>query len=670
LQPHFGAARFKLDTQYEAFTLKERTMDDRYRALASLAVARQLYDKEKSIYDVLKEYIKAIIIEEKKYVFSSDEITSLLNLRFGFNVKEPVVKTCLRQMNIEHQGSNWNCTLDQLSISEWDKAASNAERKSKMIVQELMNFAGNRNGSDELDYDEDFYAKSFCDFLINDGSVNDEDLRKLYCEFISFKEDDNDFVDVISQLKEGTIFWEGVRYCDNPSEIGARWKGDICLYFDTEILFALSGYNNSLLQDYSNDLLKSIKEINHNCQKAKRIKMKYFAATKQEIDGYFNAAIRIVKRLDALDPTKEAMKQIVNGCSFKSDVEEKRSLMFEKLRSIGIEMDDENYYEDKYRVFNLEDQFLEDKYSLKLQASSNQVHNSLVQLSNINKIRRGENNRGLESCIAIFVTGTRRTLLLSNYEDFIKEHEVPKATTVDFLINYFWLKSNKGFGRGTTPRTLDIIAKSRFILNGMMIDRLSSQFDKAKLMYENNELSKEQFYQVHSDIRDKIYYVENGDTKIVDVLEDVEKWDFKSAEELISYQKRKAKEKDDKINEYSEIIKKQGEENSSIVEDNKRKTSIIQEQTRELTEKDNIILQYQEKENKRKRLKAIAIRIIKGFFMILLIVTLAIFLWGLSSGKTFATVISGIFSIISVCPLFINKKKKKSDRDQLTTNEC
>ena len=44
-------------------------MDDRYMALASLAVARELYDSEKSIYDVLKNYEELITNKNEELLY-------------------------------------------------------------------------------------------------------------------------------------------------------------------------------------------------------------------------------------------------------------------------------------------------------------------------------------------------------------------------------------------------------------------------------------------------------------------------------------------------------------------------------------------------------------------------------------------------------------------------
>lgn len=640
-------------------------MDETYRTLASLAVARELYDREKSLYDVLKEYIKVIIIEEKLYSFDISELTSLLNRRFSFSVKDAVVKTCLRQMNLGHTGSIWQCDIGQFNIDGWQQSTIEAERKSKSIIRQLMNYIGTVNDIEELDYDENYYAKTFCDFLINSGAISNDELKKIYSEFIVSMEGNEEFVDVISQLKEGTIFFEGIRFCDNPSEIGSRWKGNMNLYFDTEILFAVSGYNNSLLQDYSLELLKSVKEINRNCPKDKRIKIKFFESTKKEIDYYFDSAIRIVKGQDVLDPTKEAMSQIVKGCLRKSDVEQKRSLLFQNLREKGIELDWENYYDEKYADYNIEQQELEDKYTSLWGQSQNLIHDSIKQLSNINKIRKAVNDRGLENCIAIFVTGTSRTIKLSKAEEFINEHEVPKATTVDFLINYLWLKSNKGFGVGSTPRTLDMIAQSRFILKNMMIDQLSEQYLQAKGMYENDELSKEAFAQLNFDIREKIQHVEDGDMGINEALEDVSKWDFRSADELVNYQKSKEKQKDEKIATFSKTIEYQEQQLTVVTEDNNKKNDIIERQGEQLQQANSIIQEYQEKDRrhrrrKRKAIIACIILMIIGFSCLLV--------WGILNQKMFVNIFSGIMDLIGFVMLFSPLKKKIYPIEEIIQN--
>jgi len=587
----------------------------------------------------------------------------LLNKKFSFSVKEPVVKTCLRQMGIEHRDRKWYYNAEDFSINAWNEAAIEAEKKAKRLIRELMNYIGKSTQCEELEYDENYYAKSFCDYLINSGAIGNDDLRQLYSGFLVSLDEKSELIDVVSQLKEGTIFFEGIRYCDNPSEIGARWKGNMQLYLDTEILFALSGYNNDLLRDYSQDLMKGVKEINRNCQKEKRIKLKYFESTKNEINYYFDSAIRIVKHLDVLDPTKEAMSQIVNGCRTKSDVETKRSLLFQNLEKYGIELDNENYYREVYSIYNLESQDLEEKYSREWNTPSTYVHASIVQLSNINKIRKGINDSGLENCGAIFVTGTSRTIKLSKTSDFIIEHEVPKATSVDFLINYFWIKSNKGFGVGDIPRTLDMIAQSRFILKGMMLEKLEEQFSWAKDKYEHNEITKEAFAKMNYDIRVKIQSVDDGDISVEDALDDVAKWDFSSTDELINYQNSVSKEKDAKLADFSRTIESQEEALSEMYEENaiknsliEEKDTIIEEKNMQLAEKDKRLKAYEEKELRKKNALKLLLKIVT---IIVAILFAGLFIYGVIKKSLLAAVVSAIIELISFYALLFNPIKDK-----------
>lgn len=42
-------------------------LNDTYRLLASVTVVRELYDADKSIYDVLQEFINEIIVRKRMY---------------------------------------------------------------------------------------------------------------------------------------------------------------------------------------------------------------------------------------------------------------------------------------------------------------------------------------------------------------------------------------------------------------------------------------------------------------------------------------------------------------------------------------------------------------------------------------------------------------------------
>lgn len=75
------------------------------------------------------------------------------------------------------------------------------------------------------------------------------------------------------------------------------------------------------------------------------------------------------------------------------------------------------------------------------------------------------------------------------------------ATTFDFLINHFWFKLNKGFGTNRTPRTLDMVIRARHILASIINTKAAQKFDEFKLQYERNEISKEDFYALNTDLR-------------------------------------------------------------------------------------------------------------------------------------------------------------------------
>ena len=73
-------------------------LNDTYKLLASVTVVRELYDSEKSLYDVLEKFINEIIYRNKLYSFTAKNITDFLNKEYSFKLNESIVKTCLKRM--------------------------------------------------------------------------------------------------------------------------------------------------------------------------------------------------------------------------------------------------------------------------------------------------------------------------------------------------------------------------------------------------------------------------------------------------------------------------------------------------------------------------------------------------------------------------------------------
>ena len=88
--------------------------------------------------------------------------------------------------------------------------------------------------------------------------------------------------------------------------------------------------------------MKFVFEINTNNQKNKKklINLLYFPEVKEEIESFFAKAQYILEGKDNLNPKVTAMTEIINGCSEKADLLNKKSDLYTLLIRRGIELYD------------------------------------------------------------------------------------------------------------------------------------------------------------------------------------------------------------------------------------------------------------------------------------------------------------------------------------------
>lgn len=509
-------------------------LNDTYKLLASVTVVRGLYDSQKGIYDVLCEFINDIISKEHLYSFRASDLTEKLNNYYSFQLNESVIKTCLKRMKIQRKNGVYSSNGITGRSVDINGAISESQKRNNELFKELFKFLEQRLEHDLTEKEENRFKTAFCDFLLQDEIENSDKINQYFHEFILSIASNEEQMETLNQIKEGILLYEGIRYSSNLSEIGS-WKSKLVLLLDTEILFAIGGYNSVMYQDQYNELNKYIREINRGCTSAnKKIKLAYFFENKKEIDSYFESAERIVRGQDFLDLTKEAMSQIVNSCTSPSDIQNKRTLFYQSLKKSDVYLYEKDFYnsDPENAAYNLEAFDTWGKYVDIMHENKENIHKSIACLSHINILRKGINDQGFENCRYIFLTATGRTLKLASMPEFLKNGNVPLATTFDFLINHFWFKLNKGFGTNRTPRTLDMVIRARHILASIINTKAAQKFDKFKLQYERNEISKEDFYALNTDLRNHLKKPEEVDVDTISTeIEDIEKWNFDVAME-------------------------------------------------------------------------------------------------------------------------------------------
>lgn len=580
------------------------------KLLASVAVVREFYDNNMGVYDVLKEFVKYVLVKDGKEIVSAESVTTSLNEKFGFNLPSPTIKPCLKNLKgvVKHGKDTFQCNLNVINSQipqniNVDTSISDYEKRNELLFSSLyISYAeANKKDSELTDIEKKVIKNSFCDFLIDDRSTSPEE-AELFSRFILKVSGDENLYNIFMDLKEGMILYEGMCYCGDLNTLGS-WHNDLTIICDTEILFSMCGYNSKLSQELYIQLEKYVNEINRKNKNGKKIRFAYFSETKEEIDYSFNKAEQIVLKHDILDPSKEAIAQIVKDCKTKGDVATKRASFYAKLQSKNVHVYEYNFYnldDESNKLYNLESLSILSTYSSIWQMDNNDVLDSARLLSHISILRKNNDEEGIENSKYIFLTATGRTLRLAKTKDFFENRKNPLATTYDFLINYFWFKLNKGFGNSNSPRTLDMVLKSQTVLANIYNSKTSEKFSELLASYnsvqpDGTQLDKKYFEDVYVHLRDSLKKPEDINTDTIsDEIDYMENFDLNEA---IENSKRRDQEY---INQQEELkaLKEQLLESASASASNKKNLTHFQNKLNESTTTNN------ELRNENKQLKA------------------------------------------------------------------
>ena len=319
--------------------------------LASFATLKSLNDekKYKSSYQLLSEFIGYIIQIKKLYCFTAVEMKKQLEIVFGFDIPEAVVKTASKSLPYICKDNNaFNVNVADIKVNgNLEKAKQNAEKTSAGIIDKLVEYIREKNP--EKDINVNVLERDFIAFIIDDQQKVSSQYIDLISGFILSHENDMEMQSRLSDIREGSILYIGINY--NINETGSLTK-PLTLYLGTEVLFSLAGFNGEIYQQLALDFYTQVKNANNN---GKKIKLRYFSDVKKEIDEFFSIAESIVDgKIQSFDTT--AMKMIVNGCKTAGDVVVRQSDFYHTIQySYGILEDERNdYYAQENDLYNLE----------------------------------------------------------------------------------------------------------------------------------------------------------------------------------------------------------------------------------------------------------------------------------------------------------------------------
>ncbi len=491
---------------------------------ASVALFSELYDNNKDVYDIISEFIKAAIFFEKKWSFSSAEVTTLLDKVFDIKIPEAVVKTTLKK-RLKAQGeivmNEGTYYLQKPNNTELD--ISQGFESNKKIYSELVNhlikFIEKQERSELTEAEVEKVEAELRYFL--GGETSPGKYSKYISTFILLNENDRGVQRSLAVIKEGLILYSGIRYTSDLNELGT-WKHNLTVFLDTEHLFNAGGLNGEIYEVIFNDFYKLIGEVNAKAPgNEKRISLKYFEENKRDIDEFFFVAEQIIDNKATLNPAKTAMRKILEGCRTKSDVIAKKMKFLGDLTDRGIQLL-ETVPSPSFE-FNIVDsnviQEASQDSALKNKVLNEENAEQVLRLfSKINTLRVGRSNVQFERVGYIILSATSLVHFLAHHSK-VKENErdIPFATDIDFLTDRLWFKLKKGFGdKNSLPKSFDVVTKAQIVLSSQLNNSVSKKFNQLTSEYKTGKISEQDAKYINNSLRAHAVTPEEISTAIID----------------------------------------------------------------------------------------------------------------------------------------------------------
>lgn len=450
--------------------------------LASIALFGIYRNKNLDTYDLVAQYISAVIAQKQYSTFGPDIMQSDLKELYQIDIPIGVIRSVCRNRidGVTLKNSEFICDL--LPKDEIEKEYNDLSADYDQLFTPLIVFIH----KDTKDYEDQTIKDRFADYLV-EGSIDDIKLNNLYAAFISSNQGNKDIRQKIDLLSSGLISYNGLSYTDTAGTSGA-WTDKLTIYLDTEFLFSCAGYNDSYPHDVFLELYDLVKEINTSYRRRTKkednlVELKYFRDTRDVYLALINTAKCLKESNGVPDPSKKALLKIMSESATVFDIDTHRAKIDAVLKdTYNIIYDDRDYnniitdprfivYDEK-TVTEISDSFNPKKD----ETTTRKIDYYSRVYTIINGLRSGKNVGIFEQCRYIFLTGSR---IGHGTSKAARQNTktVSFATDIDFLVSRFWFKLNKQLVSNQIPVSLDIVARSQAVLT-----REVSR--KVKLLYE------------------------------------------------------------------------------------------------------------------------------------------------------------------------------------------
>ena len=494
-----------------------RTIIDN-KCLASWAVFRRLSENGKrNRYDVLREFIKATIYKHSLREFTSSELTEMVNSDYAFKLKNAVIAFALQPFKFEKDGGKYLCNPDDFVDYKQvvDEIAKETAQSSSVLDQLYVYVEGQRKRS-LSDEEKRELVQSFINYILDNG-YSDINAKEISSFVVAFKKG-SPISNPLDDILEGVVSYTGMVF-DNPASASSRWKTEMYVYLDTEIIFHMAGYNGELYKQLFDDFYSFVKEINNDSTgkgQKKKIHLRYFAETEVEIDQFFERAKDVVNNKIRRMPWVTAMKSITDGCACDADVVEKKGQLIAQMEQNGIHLDPNptDYYTKDNYALNIEDHAIVEKFHQENpKTTKKDILDSLVSLSHVNVLRKGKSDRTFENLRYVLLTDNYITKRLSRMDEIRKEGDRPLSTDLYFITNRMWYRLGKAFGDGETPRVFDVINKARIILSSQVNSSVAAKYEDLVDRMDKNEISSADALEVLYQLRNEVKNPEDIDSE-------------------------------------------------------------------------------------------------------------------------------------------------------------
>lgn len=647
--------------------------------LAALAVFSELYDNKKDVLSVLWEFIKYILIKNRIWQFKLEDIKEALKVEYNFdNIPNAVLKTLFRKSEIkdyiQYDKEIYNVTplLKKKSENIYIAESEEQNKRISIFISDLKDYVKEHNQDIEIS-DKDI-LNALQEYLLQEKQTSK--LAVVINEYVvERKELNKDVYDVLNQIKEGFILYEGLSWCDDLNEL-EYWKTPLTLYYDMDIIFYMAGFSGEIYLTIFNEMHTMIKEMNSvyaRKHKGKRcIYTKYFPEVKDQIDEYFDIAQQIIENKKSLDPSQTAMRYLVTTCDTPSQLARKRSDLDILLKNNGILEDDKSvFYSVDQHIDNIESNELINKYAKS--ESKEKVERYLRRINYINILRKGHECKNFKTCEVLLVTRNKLCGLIDNDEDSKIKNQFSRVISPETLTSKMWFLLNKGFGKNKLPLSLDVLTQAKVIMAHQINKDISVVYEKLIEEYKTGKVSIEQATACIMKVRQISILPENVSAQ---VLAETHSMSESSIQELVKKyeeENRENKEKEQQVYELqSEIVELKREKEASerkVIQEiaaSQEKDDIIKQNSENITQKNDEIENLKKELNNYKEKEDNIKRILHwtsiGVFVIMMILTIIFFVMKQEQFAKISSLVGVVDFLLGMGKKYIGKQTKSNTR--------